>query len=269
MGARRAVCIGIDDYPGEGMDLAGCANDARAWARLLVGGFGFRRRDIRLILDREASRDEILAALDGLVAGARPGDVCAFVFSGHGTWVPDAGVPDESDGRDEALVPREAGFDRLILDDDLRRRLDRLPDGVSFTFISDSCYSGTVTRIAPAGRTGAAIRFLPPPPGIRARVAERSPLKRRILARREEEMTELLLAAAAADEPAAEDDFGGTRRGVFSHFAARALEDAGPGVTYAEWMARVADRVAAAGYAQRPQLEGPAAAKRRPLFSPC
>ncbi|MGE5839594.1 MAG: caspase family protein, partial [Deltaproteobacteria bacterium] len=33
--AKRALCIGINDYPGTGSDLAGCVNDANDWAVLL------------------------------------------------------------------------------------------------------------------------------------------------------------------------------------------------------------------------------------------
>ena len=29
--AKRALCIGINDYPGTGSDLAGCVNDAHDW----------------------------------------------------------------------------------------------------------------------------------------------------------------------------------------------------------------------------------------------
>ena len=34
---RRALCIGINDYPYEGNDLNGCVNDANAWAGLRYG----------------------------------------------------------------------------------------------------------------------------------------------------------------------------------------------------------------------------------------
>ena len=29
--ANRALCVGINDYPGTNMDLAGCVNDAKDW----------------------------------------------------------------------------------------------------------------------------------------------------------------------------------------------------------------------------------------------
>ena len=34
---KRALCIGINDYPGTGSDLAGCVNDANDWGDALQG----------------------------------------------------------------------------------------------------------------------------------------------------------------------------------------------------------------------------------------
>jgi len=33
---KKALCVGINDYPYDGSDLNSCVNDARAWADLLV-----------------------------------------------------------------------------------------------------------------------------------------------------------------------------------------------------------------------------------------
>jgi hypothetical protein len=267
---RKAVCIGIDDYRGGDNDLHGCVNDARAWADLLAGRFGFARGDVRTLRNGEATRRGILAALEGLVAGARRGDVCAFIYSGHGTWIPDRGARDEADGRDEALVPWEEDFGKLITDDELRPVLDRVPGGVAFTFIADSCYSGTVTRLIPGGPTGAGkVRFLPPPEAIAGRMTARAPVKKKLRGIGEERMPEIFLSAASDNEPASEGDFAGVTRGAFSYFAVRELEASGPGISYEALIARVRRSLAGAGYTQRPQLEGPAGAKRRAVFSPC
>lgn len=267
--SRHAVCIGIDDYRGEENDLRGCVNDARAWAGLLAGRFGFAQGDVRTIINGEATRGGILSALEGLVAGARAGDVCAFIYSGHGTWVPDRGARDEADGRDEALVPWEVDFGRLIRDDELRPVLDRIPAGVSFTFIADSCFSGTATRLLPGGPPGAGrVRFMPPPAAVAGGMTARAPVKKRLRGMGEERMPEIFMSAASDDEPAAEGQFGGTTRGAFSYFAVRELEAAGPGLSGEELLARVRRSLGAAGYTQRPQLEGRAEAKRRAVFSP-
>ncbi len=266
--SKRAVCVGINDYPGMESDLSGCVNDARAWARTLIELCGFSSGDVRLILNGEATQRSILSALDELIGGGRSGDVLAFVYSGHGTWVPDTGTEDEADGRDEALVPCEADFDRLILDDDLRSRLGRMGAGAAFTFIADSCYSGTVTRILPGHERGGRVRFYQPPSGIARAVAAGSPFKRRISAVAEERMAEIAMSAARDDETAAEDSFEGVARGVFSYFAIKTLRESGAAITYEEWLARIRSSISAAGFPQSPQLEGPSHLKRRRVFSP-
>lgn len=264
---RKAACIGINDYPGEEHDLQGCVNDANAWAKLLTIKFGFARPDIRLILDGEASKLNILASLEKLIAGSSPGDLCVFIYSGHGTWVPDTGVKDEPDGRDEALVPREADFKKLILDDDLRTRLDRLSSGVTFVFIADSCFSGTVTRLMPAVSIERKTRFLMPPAKLLNRVSPTSPVKRRLLGQSEERMKELLLSAASPAEPAGEDTWDGMPRGVFSYFAIKTLEESSCTPTYEQWMNRIRDEISSAGFPQTPQIEGPANLKGQTVFS--
>jgi hypothetical protein len=56
---KRAVCIGINNYPGIFNDLKGCVNDAKDWSALLQG-FGF---DVSLMLDSQATARNVKAAL--------------------------------------------------------------------------------------------------------------------------------------------------------------------------------------------------------------
>jgi hypothetical protein len=61
--ARKALCVGINDYPSDGSDLNGCVNDAKAWAGLLVEHFDFGKGNLRMLLDREATRASIMQSL--------------------------------------------------------------------------------------------------------------------------------------------------------------------------------------------------------------
>ena len=154
-GARRALCVGINAYPDAGDELQGCVPDAQAWATALrAGGF-----DVTELTDAAATRDAILRGIVELVSGAAPGDVLAVQYSGHGTFVPDLDG-DEDDGdvaSDEALCPVDfRGTGRLIIDDDLARIWDMIPEGVSLTCFFDSCHSGSANRapivdLAPRG----------------------------------------------------------------------------------------------------------------------
>ncbi|MEW6283404.1 MAG: caspase family protein, partial [Candidatus Eremiobacterota bacterium] len=134
--------------------------DARNLREVLVDRFGARPEDLEVLPSEQATRDDILAALERLHDRARPGNVALFYYSGHGCSVPDREPLDESDGRDECLVPVDAPGPRsqrfseaVIRDDELSEWLARTAGRVGSTgevvMIFDSCHSGTMHR---AGR---------------------------------------------------------------------------------------------------------------------
>ena len=141
-GQRRALCIGIDNYPSS--PLAGCVADARAW-KTVLGTLGFT---VSTLLDRDATRSRILEVLTDLVVSATPGEVLAFQYSGHGTQVADLDG-DESEGFDQAFVPVDYETGALLLDDDLANVYRQLPAGARLTLFMDCCHSGTISRFAP------------------------------------------------------------------------------------------------------------------------
>jgi len=96
--SNRALCVGINDYPGTNMDLAGCVNDARDWRALLER----RAYVVDTLLDREATRARIVDALRATIAQATDNDCVVFTFSRHGSWLPDD-HRDEPDARDERM----------------------------------------------------------------------------------------------------------------------------------------------------------------------
>ena len=135
---KKAICIGINNYPGMSNDLKGCVNDANDWGELLAE-FGF---EVKILLDNQGTRENVKAALRELVSSLKPGDYGVFTYSGHGTYNRDTSG-DEPDSYDEALYV----YDGILLDDELREILDGLRPQASLAFISDSCYSGTITRV--------------------------------------------------------------------------------------------------------------------------
>ncbi|MFN8058044.1 MAG: caspase family protein [Vicinamibacterales bacterium] len=140
-GRRRALCVGIDEYDAPNQ-LAGCVNDARDWATALRG-LGF---DTRLLANREATWKGISDALKELIESSQSGDTLVFQCASHGTLVPDLDG-DERSGQDSALCPVDFPSGGFLIDDDLRRIFQRLPDGVSLTCFFDCCHSGTITRL--------------------------------------------------------------------------------------------------------------------------
>jgi len=137
---KKAICVGINNYPGISNDLQGCVNDAYDWSTLL-NEYGFATS---LLLDSQATRQNIKTALDDLVVSAAEGDVVVFTYSGHGTQFIEFGG-DEGDAYDEAL----SVYDGRILDDELRVIINQIDPRVTLLVISDSCFSGSVTRLVP------------------------------------------------------------------------------------------------------------------------
>src|SRR6185369_9325866 len=91
--AKSALCIGINDYPGTGMDLQGCVNDAADWAEAL-GARGF---SVTRLVDAQATKAAMAAAFARVIGAAESGDTVVITYSGHGTYVPDLDG-DELDG---------------------------------------------------------------------------------------------------------------------------------------------------------------------------
>ncbi|RCV36349.1 hypothetical protein SEVIR_7G321700v4 [Setaria viridis] len=140
-----ATLVGCN-YAGTPDELRGCINDVLVMRDTLVARFGFAPRDITFLTDDDGGRGSspsavlptgtnIKRALSEMVARAAPGDVLFFHYSGHGTLVPRR----HGHGYDEAIVPCDFN---LITDVDFRQLVDRVPQGATFTMVSDSCHSG-------------------------------------------------------------------------------------------------------------------------------
>jgi len=159
--ANRALCVGINDYPGSGMDLAGCVNDVKDWRTLLEK----RGYEVDALFDGEATRARIVEALKSVIGSADPDESVVFTFAGHGSWLPDANQ-DEPDARDEMMCPADVMAGQYLLDDDLYEIFCTKRAGVRLFVVADSCHSGSVVRYASATARSDGVlvkaRFLPP-----------------------------------------------------------------------------------------------------------
>jgi hypothetical protein len=268
--ARRALCVGINNYPGTQNDLKGCVNDARDWASLLTETFGFR--DVELLLDSQATRKAIKKKLGELASKGRAGDVLVFTYSGHGTHVPDVGEQDEADRRDEAICAHDGN----ITDDELRKIIRDVPAKARLTVISDSCHSGTVTRqmlqrdqdarelFSEEGLDYAPKpRFMPPPdwaPTTRGLPAARGFLYP------EKDMSELLLTGCTAGQLSYDAYLSGRYNGAMSATAIRLIKRK-PDQTYREFHQRLRQLLPTPRFPQSPQLEGSDEFKDLKLFT--
>jgi hypothetical protein len=261
--SKKALCIGINDYPGTGSDLSGCVNDANDWAAEL-GGRGF---SVTRILDAQATRGEMIDAIRDLIGGARAGDTLVITYSGHGTWVPDSSG-DEPDGRDEGLCPHDIGTRGPLLDDEIRVLFGARASGVRILLLSDSCHSGSVTR----GREddldagGARARFLPleawmPPEELPRGLAEAP----RVVSGLRRSGGDLLLAGCKDTEYSYDTSFQGRPNGAFTYYALKTLRERRP-ANYDSWFNAIREYLPSSRLTQTPQILGTAMARRFSVF---
>jgi len=265
--AKRAMCVGINDYPYEGNDLKGCVNDARAWAELLTTNFDFPASEVTLIEDSEATKANLLAGLQNLFQEAQAGDVLVFTNSSHGSYVTDTNTDEPK--YDEIICPYDIE-DSVLLDDELRNLFGAVPDGVHLTAILDNCFSGTATRALPSMPTPdeRRIRFLNPQLRGDARLDDPWEAKSR---RREKHpqgsMKDVLLSGCTDKQYSYDALIDGTYHGAMTYHAIKAIRDANYSLTYSQLHQRLTDLLADTNYDQNPQLEGRAENKERPIFS--
>jgi hypothetical protein len=269
--AKKAFCVGINDYPYDGSDLNGCVNDAQAWAELLMSHYDFPRADVKLITDAEATKAHMIAGIKDLLTGVNSGDVLVLTNSSHGTYIADTGGDEPS--YDEAMCPYDVG-DAVLVDDELRELFADLPQGVRLTVISDSCFSGTVTRAivsevlpgllkTPDDRR---VRFLNP--ALRGGVVLPNPWKAQPKCQQgaESKMREVLLSGCTDKEYSYDALIDGVYHGAMTYYALQAIRQANYQITYAQLYTRLTYLLDEAGYPQHPQLEGRSQNKKRQIF---
>jgi metacaspase-1 len=270
---KKALCVGINDYPYEGSDLNGCVNDAKGWAELLTAQYDFPSSDVKLLLDAQATKANVMAGLKALLAGTKAGDVLVYTNSSHGTYIAD--TTGDEPKYDEAICPYDCA-DNLIVDDDLRELFAAsLPKDVHLTVISDSCFSGTVTRVAvsefiPGLKTpdDRRVRFLSP--ALRGQPVLENPWKATPKAKDkypESKMKEILVSGCTDKEYSYDARIDGVYHGAMTYFALKAITEAKYQITYQQLHDRLQFGLDDAGYPQHPQLEGRAANKKRLIFT--
>ena len=125
---RRALLIGINNYPDEASRLEGCVNDVFLMSSVLQE-IGFDADDIRVVLDERATRAAIRDRIDWLLDGTADGQDRVLYYSGHGAQLPDYNAAEKIDHVDECLVPYDFHWtqDSAITDDDFLQYYSALP----------------------------------------------------------------------------------------------------------------------------------------------
>lgn len=163
---KRALIVGINDYfyrdtttkqvlRDPKNSLQGCVNDAKSIRELIVSRFGYKPDNIVELYSAQATKKQILASFDKLLAESKPGDQAFFYYSGHGLQMPDKTVWYNTD---EAIAPCDVLYQKngFILSLQLADIFNKFVDKkVTLTTIFDCCHSwGTKTiEVKKAGIT--------------------------------------------------------------------------------------------------------------------
>lgn len=262
----KALLIGINAY--RSAPLAGCVNDVSIMAELLVSRFRFDEGSIRMLADGRATTANIRSALEWLV------DVdsgrCMFHFSGHGVQVPTRNFRQEIDGLDEVLCPVDFDWTErnLIRDKELYNVFRKIPSGVKFAWVNDSCHSGDLTRDMP--KNPEIQRTILPPADIRwdIRVALKNGLNPVLMSPANNvlevhnrsvtngELDVGFVSGCKSDQTSADTVINGFPCGAMTWHLAKYLKQLPEMTSLVDVVKAVCDELASKGYSQRPQAEG-------------
>ena len=155
----RALLVGINRYQQPWVPpTPGAEEDATETSKFIKEKYGFLDSEIQVLLGKEATAANIVQEFRRwLIEGTEPGDRVFFLYSGHGSRVPDDNG-DEEDGYDEVLAPYDVNlpddpklqgttFDHIIRDDLIGQLIAQL-SGRHVVMVFDSCHSGTISRSA-------------------------------------------------------------------------------------------------------------------------
>lgn len=140
------LAVGVSDYEDDSLDLNYAAKDAVDFSTVAAGQKGLLYRDvvIKKLTDMEATRDNILDALEWIETQTTQHDVAALFFSGHGV--------NDKNG-DYYFLSANAEVQRLRRSAlpfmEIKKTVDSLP-GKTLFFV-DTCHAGDIM----GGRKGA------------------------------------------------------------------------------------------------------------------
>lgn len=266
---KKALCIGINNfknYPES--SLNGCINDVYDMEDILIKYRGFEINEVIKLVDKEATKANIMENLQEMVDGAKSGEYDRLVFSmsSHGTQMPDLSG-DEPDDFDEAFCPYDLDErgndwdpDRIIVDDEFHDLFIQLPDDVLLEVYLDTCHSGTGLRIMKP-LVDMEPRYIPPPSRevfqeVGGREFKHPPLLN----------NHILWAACRSDQTSADAFINGEWHGAFTYYFCKEIKISENKSSLDEILKNVARELDENGYTQIPQLECDATTREKRMW---
>lgn len=272
---NKALLVGVNKYKLPGSNLQGCVNDATNVRDILLKYYGFSVKDIRVLVDDRATKKAILDRLNWLVKDTKSGDRLLFHFSGHGSQIRDRDGDELKDNLDEIICPHDMDWDgTFIVDDDLKTIFSTVPAGVHLEVLLDACHSGSGTReaiepaspISPIAPRAVRQRFLAPPMDIQCRHLDEDDLPLTRMLKATNPTNHVLFSGCRDNQTSADAFINGTYNGAFTYYFCKHIRDAQGVITRTELLKRLRASLKHEGYDQVPQLECPAAWKKKKVM---
>jgi len=198
------IAIGINKYENPQLELNYAKADARAFAKL-VGERAqklFKRIELIELYDKEATRENILSALDTLSVKINPEDVFFFYYAGHGSMVENKFffIPTES----VSLYQMDKLIKGSIYAGDMQEKFKNIK-ALKQLVVLDACQSGGSTEL----------------------LAQRGAMEEKALAQMSRSSGVHVLAAAGSEQFATE--VGSLGHGLFTYVILEALNGSADG----------------------------------------
>ncbi len=257
----KALLVGINKYPDPRNSLRGCINDILDMEHFItVQNKVYPSHQIKKLTDKDATKKNILLQLEWLLEGAEAGDQLLFHYSGHGAQLPckilSSGIKEEVDGLDEIICPYNFdGTDAsAIRDNEFGALFARIPKGVHFVWISDSCHAEDLSRDPIVGleehsvvfRNFAGLHVAAGAQRVAAPIAPLAPSS----------LQGALLSACASRELSADAYINKRFNGAFTHYLIKNLSKYAASMPMQKIIQLVSKDLADNYYDQRPQTEG-------------
>ena len=269
---KKAVLVGINIYPDPDNELKGCINDITDMADFITKKKSFKMPDVRLLTDDRATKENITDRLKWLVTGAKSGDQLLFHYSGHGAQMVTRAKTGEPDKLDEVICPYDFDWtdETALRDKEFAKIFSKIPKGVQFIWISDSCHSADLSRgIKKPGMAIFKARTMIPPPDIawRNRSIDATPLKLRELAKTAKMRNLALISGCKSEQESADAVFNKRANGALTYFLLKSLTaTSGKKDKLNTLVANINKSLKNAGYEQEPQVEGSKELIAKPFF---
>jgi len=148
---KYALLIGIN-YIGTSAQLGGCHNDVLKMKEIIKTHYGYKEENITILVDKDSyilpTTSNIISQLNSIYSKSVKGLINELYihYSGHGTSVIDRDR-DETDGKDECIVPLDYAKSGIITDDYIYMFLSKIKPVEKITLVFDSCNSASCTDL--------------------------------------------------------------------------------------------------------------------------